>query len=76
MQTSKTESSRGFDAVVESRRWKEIVATEIASMCIPERMSWFRRQSSVATIRNEALPDMGGWCCARNRPPMGPKKHD
>ena len=74
MQTSKTESSRGFDAVAESRRWKETVAAEIASMSIPERMSWFRRQSSVATIRNQALPDMGGLVLREEPPAYGTKK--
>lgn len=52
--TSKTE--RGFDAVAESRRWKEIVAGATAGMSIAERMAWFRSQSSVAAIRNRTHP--------------------
>ncbi len=56
MQTnpSKTEPQRGFDAVAESRRWKETVAAATAGMSITERMAWFRRQSSVAAIRSQA----------------------
>lgn len=55
MQTnpSKTEPTRGFDAVAESRRWKETVAKATAGMSITERMAWFRRQSSVAAIRKQ-----------------------
>lgn len=58
MQTnpSKTEPQRGFDAVAESRRWKETVAKATAGMSITERMAWFRRQSSVAAIRNQSKP--------------------
>ena len=52
----KTEPERGFDAVAESRRWKEAVAAETAGMSIPERMAWFRRQSSVAAIREQGQP--------------------
>jgi hypothetical protein len=48
---SPTEPERGFDAVAESRRWKEAVAAETAGMSIPERIAWFRSQSSVAAIR-------------------------
>jgi hypothetical protein len=48
---SPTEPDRGFDAVAESRRWKEAVAAETAGMTIPERIAWFRRQSSVTAIR-------------------------
>jgi len=42
-----------------SRRWKEAVAAETASMSTSERMAWFRRQSSVPAIRNQALPSAG-----------------
>lgn len=48
------EPKRGFDAVAESRRWKEEVAKETAGLSIPERMAWFRCQSSVAAIREQA----------------------
>jgi len=58
MQTtpSKTETKHGFDAVAESRRWKETVAATTAGMSIAERKAWFRRQSSVAAIRNQTRP--------------------
>jgi len=58
MQTtpSMNEPKSGFDAVAESRRWKEAVAAATAGMSIAERMAWFRRQSSVAAIRNQTRP--------------------
>jgi|APTNR8051073442_1049403.scaffolds.fasta_scaffold32029_2 hypothetical protein len=52
---STSEPDRGFDAVAESRRWKEAVAAETAGMSIPERMAWFRSQSSVAAIREQSV---------------------
>ena len=51
---SQSESARGFDAVSESRRWKEAVAAETAGLSSVERMAWFRRQSSVPAIREAA----------------------
>ncbi len=48
---SQTESGRGFDAVAESRRWKEAVAAETAGLSMSERIAWFRRQSSIPAIR-------------------------
>jgi len=56
MPTKNSQAPRGFDAVAESRRWKEAVAAETAGMSTSERMSWFRRQSSVPAIRNQAQP--------------------
>ncbi|GDY23808.1 hypothetical protein LBMAG56_51550 [Verrucomicrobiota bacterium] len=46
----------GFDTVAEGRKWKESVAFQTAGMSIPERMAYFRRHSTVAAIRNRALP--------------------
>lgn len=43
-----------FDAVAESRKWKETVADTTAGMSIAERMAWFRSQSSVPAIRSRA----------------------
>ncbi len=40
-----------FDAVAESRKWKEAVARITARMTMGERMAWFRSQSSVPAIR-------------------------
>ena len=54
MTNNQSESQRGFDAVAESRRWKEAVSAETADMTIRERMAWFRRQSSVPTIREQS----------------------
>jgi hypothetical protein len=53
---SQTEAGRSFDAVAESRRWKEAVAAETAGMTSGERMAWFRRQSSVSAIRSQTQP--------------------
>ena len=46
------EPDAGFDAVAESRRWKEAVAAEVAGMSVKQRVAWFRRQSSVAAVRD------------------------
>ena len=43
-----------FDAVAESRKWKQTVAETTAGMTIAERMAWFRSQSSVTAIRSRA----------------------
>jgi hypothetical protein len=43
-----------FDAVAESRKWKEMVAHTTSSMSAIERIAWFRSQSSVYAIRNRA----------------------
>lgn len=51
MQAKNSEFQRGFDAVAESRRWKEAVAAETTCMSMVERMAWFRSQSSVPAIR-------------------------
>ena len=42
----------GFDAVAESRKWKEAVARETEGMSIEERITYFRRHSSVAAFRH------------------------
>ena len=60
----------GFDAVAESRKWKEAVALETDGMSIAERMAYFRRHSSVEAIRSRATevatPDS---CVVREEPP-------
>lgn len=50
---SKSETC-GFDAVAESRKWKQAVSDATAGMSISERMAWFRSQSSVPAIRSRA----------------------
>ncbi len=52
-QPNQSKSERGFDAVAESRRWKEAVAAQTAGLSSVERMAWFRRQSSVPAIREQ-----------------------
>lgn len=57
-QTRKTDVST-FDAVTESRKWKESVAAITCDMSIAERMAWFRSQSSVPIIRNQSKKAAG-----------------
>ena len=71
---SQSESGRGFDAVAESRRWKEAVSAETAGMSIPERMAWFRRQSSVPAIRESAEPAATESVLREEPPPYGTAK--
>jgi hypothetical protein len=69
-----TENERGFDAVAESRRWKEAVAAETAGLSMSERMAWFRRQSSVPAIREQALSATGDLALREEPPEYGPRK--
>jgi hypothetical protein len=50
---SQTETT-AFDAVAESRKWKQTVADTTVGMSMAERMAWFRSQSSVPAIRSRA----------------------
>ena len=63
------EALPGFDAVAESRMWKEAVARETAGMSIAERMAYFRRHSSVAAIRSRASEESAESCVVREDPP-------
>ena len=69
-----TDSERGFDAVAESRRWKEAVVAKTAGMSISERMAWFRRQSSVSAIRNQTQPATGDLVLREEPPEHGSGK--
>ena len=60
------EALPGFDAVAESRKWKEAVARETAGMSIAERMA-HRRHSSVEAIRRFQRSRQNHAWCARNR---------
>ena len=72
---TQTKSGRGFDAVAESRRWKEAVSAETAGMTTRERMAWFRRQSSVPAIREQAEPAAVGMVLREEEPrPYGTSK--
>jgi hypothetical protein len=67
---TKPEALPGFDAVAESRKWKEAVARETAGMSIAERMAYFRRHSSVEAIRRQAPPAQSSESCiVREEPP-------
>jgi hypothetical protein len=67
-------SGRGFDAVAESRRWKEAVAAETAGLSVAERMTWFRRQSSVPAIRERAEAEAEGTILREEPPKSGEGK--
>ena len=64
--------AKTFDAVAESRKWKEAVARETAGMSIAERMAYFRRHSSVAASRSHAGEPAfpaAETCTVREEPP-------
>lgn len=64
------EALPGFDAVAESRKWKEAVARETAGMTIAERIAYFRRHSSVEAIRRQVSPaESAESCVVREEPP-------
>jgi len=65
------ESERGFDAVAESRKWKEAVAHETERMTMAERMAYFRSHSSVAAIaaRGRMRQPEETTCIVREEPP-------
>lgn len=76
MKHRQSNSQRGFDAVAESRRWKEVVAAETAGMSIRERMAWFRRQSSVPAIREQSQSNAAKRCCGKSLPHTASATHD
>ena len=70
--TTNPEALPGFDAVAESRKWKEAVALETAGMSMAERMAYFRRHSSVEAIRSrakESAVPAAETCAVREEPP-------
>ena len=71
MKNNPSESQRGFDAVSESRRWKQAVAAATAGMSRSERVAWFRRQSSVPAIREQAQSTPGAPVLREEPPPSG-----
>lgn len=66
---TKSESDRGFDAVAESRRWKEAVARETQGMTAAERMAYFRSHSSVPAIAARENHREDTSCIVREEPP-------
>lgn len=48
-----TDKSPRFDAVAESRKWKEAVARETKGMTVAERMAWFRQHSLISAVRTK-----------------------
>ena len=67
---TKSESDCGFDAVAESRRWKEAVAAETQGMTAAERMAYFRGHSSVSAIAARAQQPHDESCIVREDPPL------
>ncbi len=61
--------AKAFDAVAESRKWKEAVASETAGMTAAERMAYFRSHSSVAAIAAHARNSDDASCVVREEPP-------
>lgn len=70
--TTNTEALPGFDAVAESRKWKEAVARETAGMSIAERMAYFRRHSSITSIRQRATQTVPPESCVVREDPPKP----
>jgi hypothetical protein len=68
------EGLRGFNAVEASRQWKITVAEQTEGMSIPERMAWFRRQSSVAAIRESGSKAAAEGLLREEPPAYGKKK--
>lgn len=65
-----TDAIPGFDAVAESRKWKEAVARETAGMTSAERITYFRRHSSVEAIRRQTSSEQAAdSCVVREEPP-------
>ena len=61
---------KAFDAVAESRKWKEAVARETAGMSAEERIAYFNRHSSVEDFRQRAAPaEPAESCVVREGPP-------
>ena len=61
-----------FDAVAESRKWKQAVALETAGMTVAERLAYFHRHSPVEGIRRAAGDVEGASmesCVLREEPP-------
>ncbi len=61
--------AKAFDAVAESRKWKEAVERETAGMSTAERMAYFRRHSSVPEIAARARVSQEETCVVREEPP-------
>lgn len=63
-------SPKAFDAVAESRKWKEAVARETAGMSAEERIAYFNRHSSVeGSRREESATESVESCMVREDPP-------
>ena len=65
---TKSESTRGFDAVAESRKWKEAVARETAGMTAAERIAYFNGHSSRSCAVRNASKEDEATCVVREEP--------
>ena len=58
-----------FDAVAESRKWKEAVARETAGMTAAERIAYFNSHSSLSGSADSASKEDDSTCLVREEPP-------
>ena len=58
--------AKAFDAVAESRKWKEAVARETAGMTTAERIAYFNRHSPASGTAGE---EDDATCIVREEPP-------
>ena len=63
---------KAFDAVAESRKWKELVARETAGMSAEERIAYFNRRSVQDIRRGESATQSAESCVVREDSP-GPE---
>ena len=61
--------AKSFDAVAESRKWKEAVARETASMTTAERIAYFNSHSSRSSVMGSAGEKDDATCIVREEPP-------
>ena len=61
--------AKSFDAVAESRKWKEAVARETAGMTAAERIAYFNSHSSRSSVMGSAGEKDDATCIVREEPP-------
>lgn len=60
---------KAFDAVAESRKWKEAVARETAGMTAAERIAYFNKHASPSAVASGASKEEDATCVVREDPP-------
>ena len=61
-------TTKKFDAVLESRRWKEAIARQTAGMTRAEVLTFFDRQRSLDALEGAGKPEPES-CVVREEPP-------